>query len=106
MHEPYRDDVAFTTLRARHSPTGWDVRHSPPYGSFELDMSTRLPLKCSKWRRDSVLGSFNRPVESKTFFPEAARHIGTDNDPASFERAFRKVVQPVPASPKPSVVEK
>ena len=25
---------------------------------------------------------------------ETAREIGTDNDPASFERAFTKVVQP------------
>jgi hypothetical protein len=31
---------------------------------------------------------------------EAAREAGTDNDPASFERAFKIVVQPTQPTPK------
>jgi hypothetical protein len=98
MHEPYRDDVTFTTLRARHSRRQLRARHVNP------NCRSNVPNGggTRSW------GSFDRPVESKTFFLETAREIGvgTDNDPASFERAFRKVVQPVPASPKPSVVKK
>jgi hypothetical protein len=33
---------------------------------------------------------------------ETAREIGTDNDPASFDRAFKKVVRPPPRSEKPA----
>lgn len=32
---------------------------------------------------------------------ETAREIGTDNDPASFDRAFKKVVRAAPAPAKP-----
>lgn len=32
---------------------------------------------------------------------ETAREIGTDNDPASFDRAFKKVVRPATAQAKP-----
>ena len=36
---------------------------------------------------------------------ETAREIGTDNDPASFDRAFKKVVRPA-ETPAKSVSEK
>ena len=37
---------------------------------------------------------------------ETAHEIGTDNDPASFDRAVKKVVRPAPRSEKASVTKR
>jgi hypothetical protein len=37
---------------------------------------------------------------------ETARKIGTDNDPASFDRAFRRVVQPPKQAAKAATPKK
>ena len=37
---------------------------------------------------------------------ETAREIGIDNDPASFDRAVKKVVRPAPRSEKADVAKR